>query len=305
MTHRFHNQQEFESELPASVPCEPSPWLVKRHIAARSDDWLAGRGCDPVLLLTAGLMVFAALTLFLTAGYHAAFMTLHDSGRALFNPVVWANITFLGDTAAALAIATLFAVRFPHLVQATLVSALVCTVLIHTAKAGFNSLRPPAVLSPEILDVIGPAYRRHGFPSGHTATAFVMAGLLTRAVRGWYNRLAVLLGAVFIGWSRVAVGVHWPVDVLAGAGIGLVSAFIGLRLTDRVRLRSAVYMSISGVLLASCGYLFFHHGGFAATRITAPLLGAVAIAQWGVCWLVLNIRDRHERDLAPVYLEES
>jgi len=43
--------------------------------------------------------------------------------------------------------------------------------------------------------------------------------------------LLALFAAAFIGWSRVALGVHWPSDVMVGWGIGLV--WLGLALSLR------------------------------------------------------------------------
>ncbi|HEY3483680.1 MAG TPA: phosphatase PAP2 family protein, partial [Streptomyces sp.] len=63
----------------------------------------------------------------------------------------------------------------------------------------------------------------HAFPSGHTATSAMAAGLLAwgllRALPG--RRGQVLAGvcgvlAVAVGCSRVYLGVHWPTDVLGG-----------------------------------------------------------------------------------------
>ncbi len=56
------------------------------------------------------------------------------------------------------------------------------------------------------------------FPSGHTAAAFVMATVLCTshpALAPWFFGWAVL-----IGYSRVALGVHYPGDVIAGAALG-------------------------------------------------------------------------------------
>ena len=59
------------------------------------------------------------------------------------------------------------------------------------------------------------------FPSGDASFAFGAAVALGRVAPAW--RLPALLFAIAVAFERVAVGVHYPVDVLAGALIGTVS----------------------------------------------------------------------------------
>ncbi|MCB8933584.1 MAG: phosphatase PAP2 family protein [Fimbriimonadaceae bacterium] len=64
------------------------------------------------------------------------------------------------------------------------------------------------------------------FPSGHTTTSFAIAFTLlfmTRGSRPWVGWVA-LGWACLVGLSRIYVGVHYPTDVLGGAGLGLASA---------------------------------------------------------------------------------
>ena len=121
-------------------------------------------------------------------------------------------------------------------------------------------------------------------PSGHTATAFVMFGLLTRCVEGRTNRFALILLATFVGWSRVVCGVHWPVDVLSGAAIGLFAAWVGLYIADRQKLRVRLYIPLTALMLGCAGYLVFYDGGFNATQITGPLLGLATLGFWFSSW---------------------
>lgn len=61
-------------------------------------------------------------------------------------------------------------------------------------------------------------------PSGHAATSFAAAVVLSRFAPRWATPLLFVLAAL-IAWSRVYVGVHYPTDVLLGALLG---AAVGL-----------------------------------------------------------------------------
>ena len=103
-------------------------------------------------------------------------------------------------------------------VAAAAVAAGAAWVLAHVAKAIADRPRPYEVMAGAVLRQ-QPA---HGtsFPSSHTAvTAAVVIALVPFLVR---PLAAVAIGyAVLVGWSRVYLGVHYPLDVLAGAGIGI------------------------------------------------------------------------------------
>ncbi len=65
------------------------------------------------------------------------------------------------------------------------------------------------------VHVIGPRYKYRSFPSGHTNTAFSAACSLIFLFGGWY--WLALIPAALVGYSRVYLGVHFPLDVVAGA----------------------------------------------------------------------------------------
>lgn len=77
----------------------------------------------------------------------------------------------------------------------------------------------------------------HSFPSGHTATAFAGAMMLSYLVPRAAPAFFVLAAA--IAYSRLYVGVHFPLDVIGGAVIGLLTALLLLAVARRrsVRLR--------------------------------------------------------------------
>jgi undecaprenyl-diphosphatase len=75
----------------------------------------------------------------------------------------------------------------------------------------------------------------HSFPSGHTAVAFAAATVLTwlapRAAPAFFAL------ALAIGYSRIYVGVHWPLDVVGGAVLGTATALLLLAIARRRSVR--------------------------------------------------------------------
>lgn len=63
------------------------------------------------------------------------------------------------------------------------------------------------------------------FPSGHAATAFASSVVLIYRERGLLRWLPCLL-AILIAFSRIYVGVHYPLDVLGGAIVGTLIALL-------------------------------------------------------------------------------
>jgi undecaprenyl-diphosphatase len=66
------------------------------------------------------------------------------------------------------------------------------------------------------------------FPSGHATAAFACATVLAWRVPRLAFPAFVLAGA--IAWSRVYVGVHWPLDVFGGFLLGAAMASIAIAL---------------------------------------------------------------------------
>jgi undecaprenyl-diphosphatase len=122
--------------------------------------------------------------------------------------------------------------RRPQVFDATLVADGVGELAADVLKAAIPRSRPPG-------HALVARPHSHSFPSGHATTSFACAAVLALALPRLRVPLALLAAAV--AWSRVYVGVHFPLDVLAGAVLGTalgVAVFRGLRRLATARPRS-------------------------------------------------------------------
>lgn len=92
-----------------------------------------------------------------------------------------------------------------------------------------NTLRRarPALERLSFEPVITPA-DRFSFPSGHATAAFLFAGLASVSFPPW--AMVFYIWASLVALSRVALGVHFPSDILAGAVLGSGIAYFILQL---------------------------------------------------------------------------
>ena len=70
------------------------------------------------------------------------------------------------------------------------------------------------------VHVVGKAWKTRSFPSGHAETAFSAATIASILFGGWYW-LSYLI-ALLVAYSRVYSGVHFPLDTLGGAVLGVI-----------------------------------------------------------------------------------
>jgi membrane-associated phospholipid phosphatase len=234
----------------------------------------------PFALNVRGFWIGGALLtlLLLLAGHDGLNLWLFRLGNGLSlytGEWLWSNLTLFGDTLVVLVLLLPLVARRADLVWAMLLGACVVTVLVHLGKEFIPSPRPAAVLPLEGLQLIGYVAKSSSFPSGHTAAAFTLAGclVLLPAMRGW--RLAALVVASLVGVSRVVVGIHWPLDVFAGALTGWLGAGVGGYLAARLPFGTGLLgqrLQAGLLLLLALLTAVAHDGGYPQGRALLVVL---------------------------------
>ena len=196
------------------------------------------------------------------------------------SPIIWSNFTVLGNTLIALVLFLPWIRKRNDLLWAIFFAAIVSIIISHGLKHVLAIPRPPAILSKDFLTVIGPVYKRNSFPSGHATTIFTIASLLIFTSTNTKFRVFMFLSAALIALSRVAVGVHWPTDIIGGMLTGWFSSYLGLTLYSKIKQKLPVinFSIISGIILISAFVLLgFFKLKYPATDALKNIVGVLAI----------------------------
>lgn len=225
-----------------------------------------------IIPLSVSLLLF--LIVFLNQWNQSLFYGLnHWTNMA---PWFWGNVTILGDALVLPCLFIIFIRKRPDLLWALLWAAILSTLLVHTLKPMLRIPRPAGILDRESFTIVGRVLKHRSFPSGHTATAFTGAMLLILAYRKTTLRILFLLIATLIGISRIMVGAHWPLDVMAGAAAGLIGGYAGTLLSHKIKGGDTrIFQFIIGSLLITASVILtaFYYSGYSVANWFQHIIG--------------------------------
>ncbi|WP_407415748.1 phosphatase PAP2 family protein [Methanobrevibacter sp.] len=84
----------------------------------------------------------------------------------------------------------------------------------------------------------------NSFPSGHTLSTFSVVGFLALKTKNKLWAALLIIWGLLVGFSRIYVGVHMPIDILAGIIVGMFSAFLVYKFEDKI---IKIYYDVVGV----------------------------------------------------------
>lgn len=166
----------------------------------------------------------------------------------------FAWFTFLGDGIwFAFTILLLIFVRFGHAIMTAIISVLLSVVSYVFKYALFPGAgRPKTFIENELLHFVPNinVHAWHSFPSGHTATAFALATLISLLANDRRISVGLLLMALLVGYSRIYLLQHFLLDVAMGALMGtlitLVVYTVGNYLDGPSWTRQCIRLNITG-----------------------------------------------------------
>lgn len=158
-------------------------------------------------------------------------------------PLTEYNLTQFGD---ALIFLSLLSILIPYapklweyLIPACLISAIATGLLKHL----FAVPRPAAVFDNNCFVIIGKTLTGHNsLPSGHAVSIFTTLTILLFAFLPkrisfkipWI--ILIILVGLHLSFTRVAIGAHYPLDVIIGGIVGYLSAVTGIYISQKFRI---------------------------------------------------------------------
>lgn len=150
------------------------------------------------------------------------------------------NISYLGDALVLFPFVFIFLCTAPKLWEALLKSSVLTLIIAAALKFIFAVPRPAATINMNTFTIMGrPNILHTSLPSGHSMTAFMFITILLyafmpkkRILKLFWTISLVAIGLT-IAFSRVAIGAHYPFDVVIGCDLGYIMAILGISIYSK------------------------------------------------------------------------
>ena len=208
-------------------------------------------------------MFFLVLAFFLGSGLSLIIFSGNAGGFLYLSPyhsdrldTFFTAYTYLGDGIFSLVVVVFYLLtkRFQfawQILAAFIISGLIAQIF----KYSISSPRPSEFFHLKQSIHIIPGVTRNGFssfPSGHTATVFALATLLSFFNKNKKIGLLFLLGAMLVAYSRIYLSQHFPADIMAGAFIGVsVAIFVYSLFSGRMQRTKSAAQDVSEEVLVN------------------------------------------------------
>jgi membrane-associated phospholipid phosphatase len=157
------------------------------------------------------------------------------------HPKLAYNITQLGDALVIFPFVFIFLIVAPKFWEVLLTSSIFTLIISAVLKLIFAVPRPAAMIDMDAFTIMGrPNILHTSLPSGHSMTAFMLITVLLYAFmpKKMMSKVIWSTGLILIGltiaFSRVAVGAHYPIDVILGCTFGYIMAILSIRLNTNL-----------------------------------------------------------------------
>lgn len=191
----------------------------------------------PTVVALATLVSFSATVAALDGAIGSFARTGHLGAPAVDISALASTDVILPVTAVAVAVLCL--TRHWHGALTLALSVLATQAVVQVVKLAVD--RPRPAVNGAMVDAHGPS-----FPSAHSATAVALyatiAMVLAHRWHGWKRVAAMVAGVAVVGavgLSRIELGAHYPLDVVAGWLTGAVLLLMAWTLVARFAVRPA------------------------------------------------------------------
>ena len=172
----------------------------------------------------------------------------------------WTNLSLLGNGWACFALAFPLIIIAPRILYAGLFAGLFTSLLAKPVKLIFNTPRPAGLLDPNSFHIIGEHLHQAAMPSGHTTTAFAIFTAIYLSInpqiRSKYSWIFIF--PILTAISRIAVGAHWPEDVLVGTTLGIFSGILGTTLSRKLNEKNIILGSFPSLIIILGSFICTH-----------------------------------------------